>query len=181
MLICSYTPAYTTHPIREQGAVRVSISSLRAREFMVPKYVCPLTNGPKIVVLFTDRWRNILWQKWPILYYLLTEKDNTYSLPTERQKCYCLLIGYPHASTPSSHLVTIPSQHITPSFQWGGRGKGVLHQIFGTQVQHANKIWTQSDLRFCKNEWSKRFKINEKRGQLDWKLRETWYKMLIIC
>ncbi len=32
--------------------------------------------------------------------------------------------------------------------------------------------------RFCENEGSKRFKINEKRGQLDRKLRENIYKML---
>ncbi len=47
-------------------------------------------------------------------------------------------------------------------------GGGVLHQIFGTQVQHMKKKWTQSDLRFCENE---RFQINEKGGQLDQKLR----------
>ncbi len=41
-----------------------------------------------------------------------------------------------------------------------GGGGGVLHQIFKTN-------WTQLDLRFCKNEVSKRFKINEKAGQLD--------------
>ncbi len=35
------------------------------------------------------------------------------------------------------------------------------------------KNWTQSDLRFCENEGSKRFKINEKGGQLDNKLREN--------
>ncbi len=51
---------------------------------------------------------------------------------------------------------------------WGG---GVLHQIFGSWVQHATKIETQSDLRFCKNEGWNRFKINEKGGQLDWKSR----------
>ncbi len=41
-------------------------------------------------------------------------------------------------------------------------GGGVGHQILGTQVQHENKNWTQSYLRFCKNEGSNRFKINEK-------------------
>ncbi len=45
---------------------------------------------------------------------------------------------------------------------------GVLHQIFGNQVQHVLKNGTQSDLKFCKNEESsKRSKINEKGGQLD--------------
>ncbi len=48
-----------------------------------------------------------------------------------------------------------------------GGGGGVLHQIFGSQVQHVKKNWTQSDLRFCENEGSKRSKINEKEGQLD--------------
>ncbi len=53
------------------------------------------------------------------------------------------------------------------------RGEGVLHQIFGTRIQHTNKNWTQSDLRFCENKGSKRFKINDKGGQLDRKLREN--------
>ncbi len=51
------------------------------------------------------------------------------------------------------------------------RPKGVLHQIFGTEVQHAITKWTQSDLKFCKNEMSIRSKTNEKGGQLDQKLR----------
>ncbi len=51
------------------------------------------------------------------------------------------------------------------------RGGGVLHKYFGSWVQHADKIWTQSDLRFCENEGSKRYKINEKGRQLDWKSR----------
>ncbi len=50
-------------------------------------------------------------------------------------------------------------------------GVVVLHQIFDSQVQHAIKNWTQLDLRFCKNEGSKRSKINEKEGQLDRKSR----------
>ncbi len=40
---------------------------------------------------------------------------------------------------------------------------------------------TQSDLRFCENEELKRFKMNEKGDQLDWKLRENLYKLLKIC
>ncbi len=57
---------------------------------------------------------------------------------------------------------------------WGvGRG-GVLHQIFGTWVQHAKKTWTQSDIRFCENEGSNRFKINEKGGHLDRKYRRKF-------
>ncbi len=52
-------------------------------------------------------------------------------------------------------------------------GGVVLHPIFGTQVQHVKKNWIQPDLRFYENEGSKRFKINEKGGQLDIKLREN--------
>ncbi len=48
-------------------------------------------------------------------------------------------------------------------------GGGILHQIFGSPVQHAKKL-TLSDLRFGENEES-RFKINEIGGQLDRKLR----------
>ncbi len=44
-------------------------------------------------------------------------------------------------------------------------GAGVLHQIVSTQVQHARLFFTQSDLKFCENEGSKRFKITEKGGQ----------------
>ncbi len=48
-------------------------------------------------------------------------------------------------------------------------GGELLYQMFSShhQVQHVKKDWTQSDLMFCKNESSKRSKINEKRGQLD--------------
>ncbi len=56
-----------------------------------------------------------------------------------------------------------------------GEGEGaVLHQIFGSWVQHAKKTWTQSDIRFCENEGSNRFKINEKRGHLDRKYRRKF-------
>ncbi len=52
-----------------------------------------------------------------------------------------------------------------------GRGGWVLHQIFGTQVQHSpKKNWSQSDLRFCENERPKRFKIDEKGGQIRLKI-----------
>ncbi len=57
----------------------------------------------------------------------------------------------------------------TISMSYGGGV--VLHQIFGKRVQHAIKNWTKSDRRFCKNERSKRSKINEKGGQLDQKSR----------
>ncbi len=67
---------------------------------------------------------------------------------------------------------------ICPPHTPRGVGGGVLHQIFGTRVQHAIKNWTQLDLMFCENEWSKRFKINEKGGQLDLKLKENLYKLL---
>ncbi len=50
----------------------------------------------------------------------------------------------------------------------GGR---VHHQMFSREVQHAIRKWTQLDLKFCKNEGSIRSKTNEKRGQLDRKLR----------
>ncbi len=36
------------------------------------------------------------------------------------------------------------------------------------------QVWTQLDLRFCENEVSKRFKINEKGAQLDRKLRKKF-------
>ncbi len=39
--------------------------------------------------------------------------------------------------------------------------------MFGNWVQHALKNLTQLDLKFCKNEGSKRSKINEKGGHLD--------------
>ncbi len=51
------------------------------------------------------------------------------------------------------------------------RGGGVLHEIFCTYVKHAKKM-DRSDLSFYENEGSKRFKINEKGGQLDRKLKE---------
>ncbi len=67
-------------------------------------------------------------------------------------------------------------------------GLGVLHQIFGREVWHTIKKWTQSDLKFCKNEGSIRSKTNEKGGQLDRKLRwkliqnaKNWCKILKIC
>ncbi len=39
--------------------------------------------------------------------------------------------------------------------------------MFGNRVEYEIKKSTQSDLRFCKNEGSKRLKINGKGGQLD--------------
>ncbi len=36
------------------------------------------------------------------------------------------------------------------------------------------KTWTQSDIRFCENEGSNRFKINEKGGHLDRKYRRKF-------
>ncbi len=50
------------------------------------------------------------------------------------------------------------------------------------EVQHAKKTWTQSDIRFCENDWSNRFKISEKGGHLDRKYRRKFLKkMLKIC
>ncbi len=34
------------------------------------------------------------------------------------------------------------------------RTGGILHQMFGREVQHAITKWTKSDLKFCKNEGS---------------------------
>ncbi len=67
-----------------------------------------------------------------------------------------------YCSIKSCYFVTVHSS-----------GVGVLHQIFRYQGSARKQNWTQSDLRFCENEWSKRFKINEKGGQLDRKLREN--------
>ncbi len=58
----------------------------------------------------------------------------------------------------------------------GRRGYFFKFSVFGFSTREKNL--TQSDLRFCENEASKRFKINEKGVQLDRKLRENWYKML---
>ncbi len=67
-------------------------------------------------------------------------------------------------------------------------GVGVLHQIFSREVRHTIKKWTQSDVKFCKNEGSIRSKTNEKGGQLDRKLRrkliqngKNWCKVLKTC
>ncbi len=61
------------------------------------------------------------------------------------------------------------------------RGGGVLHQIFCSQVHHVKQNWTQSNLRFCKNEGSKRFKINIKGVNCIENQGENSYKMLRIC
>ncbi len=50
----------------------------------------------------------------------------------------------------------------------------ILYQIFGMWVQHTKKTGTQSDIRFCENEGSNRFKINEKGGHLDRKYRRKF-------
>ncbi len=63
----------------------------------------------------------------------------------------------------------------------GGGGEGYFIKFSVPGFSTPKKNWTQSDLRFCENEGSKRFKINEKRGQLDRKLKENLYKMLKIC
>ncbi len=63
-----------------------------------------------------------------------------------------------------------------------GGGGVVIHQIFGREVWHAIKKWTQSDLKFCKNEGSIRFKTNEKVCQLDKKIETKidakWRKLM---
>ncbi len=43
------------------------------------------------------------------------------------------------------------------------------------RVQHAKNNWNQLDLKLCKNEGSKRSKINEKGGQLD---KKSWRKFI---
>ncbi len=52
---------------------------------------------------------------------------------------------------------------------------GVLYQSVGRKVQHAEKYLTQSDLRFCENQGSNRFKINEKGGIPDRKAKQKIY------
>ncbi len=55
---------------------------------------------------------------------------------------------------------------------WGkGLGGGGTSPNFRYGGLACDKKWTQSDLKFCKNEGSIRSKTNEKGGQLDWKLR----------
>ncbi len=44
--------------------------------------------------------------------------------------------------------------------------------MFGTQFHHMIQNWTQSDLRFCKNEGSKRSKIIEKRLSIGLKMKD---------
>ncbi len=58
---------------------------------------------------------------------------------------------------------------------------GVLHHIFGSRVQHMIKYFTESDLRFCENEGSKRSNINEK--EVNWieNQEKNRYKVLKIC
>ncbi len=52
-------------------------------------------------------------------------------------------------------------------------GGGVLYQIVDGWVQHAMKTWTQSDLRLCQNDRSKRPKITKKkRGSFGLKFKE---------
>ncbi len=63
------------------------------------------------------------------------------------------------------------------------RGGGeVLHQIFGREVMHAIKKWTQSNLKFCKNEGSIRSKTNKKRGpigsKIEMKIDAKWRKLM---
>ncbi len=45
---------------------------------------------------------------------------------------------------------------------------------FPKPVSACERKWNQSDLRFCDNEGSNRFKINEKGGQLDRKYRRKF-------
>ncbi len=61
------------------------------------------------------------------------------------------------------------------------RGGGALHQIFNGGVQHTMKKWTQQDLRFCKNEGSKRSNNSEKVVNKIENQGEHWYKLLPKC
>ncbi len=63
-----------------------------------------------------------------------------------------------------------PAENLNKSLIKSPGGRGVLYQI----VQHPKQTWTQSDIRFCENEGSNRFKINEKGGHLDRKSRRTF-------
>ncbi len=73
------------------------------------------------------------------------------------------------------HIYTCCLKHKTASSEllsYSGRngktiGGGVHHQYFGRGFSMRNKNWTQSYLRFCENDGSKRSKINEKVGQFD--------------
>ncbi len=58
---------------------------------------------------------------------------------------------------------------------------GLFHLIFCWWIYHAKKYLTQSDLRFCEYERSKRSKINEKGVNWIENQGENLYKMLKIC
>ncbi len=87
-------------------------------------------------------------------------------------QCSSLRIGvtWSYFLPPATNLVATFCTHWTSlsryflialkSLSWM---KAVLHQIFGTRVHHTKKNWTQSDLSFCKNEWSIFFNLMEKR------------------
>ncbi len=49
---------------------------------------------------------------------------------------------------------------------------------FNVLFQHAMKKWTQQDIRFCKNEGSKRSKNCKKEGQQDRKSRRKLVQIL---
>ncbi len=69
-------------------------------------------------------------------------------------------------------------KHTGNSLNPGGGGTSSNFRYPGSACKKKKR--TQSDLRFCENEGSKRFKINDKGGQLDRKLMENLYKMLKI-
>ncbi len=78
-------------------------------------------------------------------------------------------------STPSTGLqpITLGLSSLLPVRQDGaiilqGGGFFTKCSVAGLSTQ---KKWTKWDLRFCENEGSIRFKINEIVGQLDWKSR----------
>ncbi len=62
-----------------------------------------------------------------------------------------------------------------------GLGHFAKCSVEGVGVQHAKKKWTQSDLRFCKNEELKRSKNNEKGVNKIENQGEHLYKIFKNC
>ncbi len=66
----------------------------------------------------------------------------------------------------SNILVVAFNMGLRYAFAVGEEGGGGIQEIYSSQIQHKITNWTQSDLRFCKNEGSERSKINEKGGSI---------------
>ncbi len=113
----------------------------------------------------------VLWQHWKetCLQLLIITLQNIFYWTIAKQNMYFM------------HTIMTTDCHSESRCSWlkhdilWGRGRGVvLHQIFSSQVQHAKINWTQSDLRFCENEESKRSTTNEKGDQLHCKSRSKF-------